>query len=103
MREFSNEDRSAFIKFSWGRSRLPLTKADFSQRLKIQNKNVPSGFDVDNFLPESHTCFFAFDLPRYTTYEVCKAKMLYAIYNCQAIDGDNTETGAMAANLGWEE
>lgn len=30
-REFSQEDRKAFIKFAWGRSRLPLTKSAFSQ------------------------------------------------------------------------
>jgi len=103
MREYSNDDRSAFVKFTWGRSRLPLTKADFSQRMKIQNMNIPNGTNVDAYLPSSHTCFFSIEIPRYTTFEVLKAKVLYAIYNCPSIDGDNTETGARAANLGWEE
>ena len=103
MREYSNEDRSAFVKFTWGRTRLPLTKADFTQRMKIQNMNIPNGANVDAYLPLSHTCFFSIEIPRYTTFEALKAKVLYAIYNCPSIDGDNTETGARAANLGWEE
>lgn len=32
---FSQDDRRMFIKFTWGRSRLPLTLAGFKQRMKI--------------------------------------------------------------------
>ncbi len=35
MNEFSLEERKNYLKFIWGRSRLPLTKAAFSQRMKI--------------------------------------------------------------------
>ena len=35
MHEYSLEERKAYLRFVWGRSRLPLTRAGFSQRMKI--------------------------------------------------------------------
>lgn len=100
LEEFTNEERSAFIKFTWGRSRLPLNAAGFTQRFKLQS------FDkhpADNYLPVAHTCFFSLELPRYSTLEIMKEKLRYAIFNCQAIDGDETSTGMTVAAMGWEE
>lgn len=57
MEEFTNEERSALLRFCWGRSRLPLNEASFSQRLKIQGLNK---HPADAHLPEAHTCFFMF-------------------------------------------
>ena len=57
----------------------------------------------DLFLPVSHTCFFSIDIPEYTAKDVMKQKFLYAIYNCVAIDGDDTSTGMRAAAMGYEE
>lgn len=37
MEEFNNEERAAMLRFTWGRSRLPLTAAGFIQRFKIQS------------------------------------------------------------------
>jgi len=100
MEEFSNEERSALVRFAWGRSRLPLTAAAFTQRFKIQ------GFGrspADSYFPVAHTCFFSLELPPYTNLEVCKQKLRYAIFNCEAIDGDDTSTGMAVAAMGWEE
>jgi hypothetical protein len=47
----------------------------------------------DTYLPVAHTCFFSIDIPRYSSKEVFKDRLLYAIYNCNAIDGDDTTTG----------
>ncbi|OQR91627.1 HECT E3 ubiquitin ligase, partial [Thraustotheca clavata] len=97
---YSQDARRAFLRFVWGRSRLPRTLHEFQlgQRFKIQ------AFDrrpADNYMPVSHTCFFSLELPRYTSREVLEARLTYAIYNCQAIDGDGD---TMAANqLGWED
>lgn len=65
--DFSPEDRKAFVRFAWGRSRLPLTRAAFSQPLKLQgfSRSAGSGSSVDNYLPVSHTCFFSVEIPRY--------------------------------------
>jgi len=86
MEEFTQEERSSFIRFTWGRSRLPLNKSDFQQKLKIQSfhKSPP-----DYYLPVSHTCFFSIELPKYSTLEIMKSKLRYAISNCISIDGDN--------------
>jgi hypothetical protein len=100
MDEFTNEERSALIRFAWGRSRLPLTAAGFSQRFKIQNLEKQP---ADGHLPEAHTCFFSIDLPRYSTLEITREKLRYVIFNCTAIDGDDTSTGMQVAAMGWEE
>jgi hypothetical protein len=98
--EFSNDERSALIKFSWGRSRLPINAEGFTQKFKIQSfdRNPP-----DNYFPVAHTCFFSLELPRYSSLEIMKEKLRYAIFNCQAIDGDDTATGMAVASMGWEE
>ena len=48
-------------------------------------------------------CFFSLELPRYSSLEIMKEKLRYAIFNCTAIDGDDTSMGMAAAALGWEE
>jgi E3 ubiquitin-protein ligase HERC2 len=100
LEEFSDEERSMFLRFCWGRSRLPLRADAFPQRFKLQNF---SRTPADNYLPVSHTCFFSLELPAYSSLEVMKQKLTYAIYNCQAIDGDDTSVGMQAASMGWEE
>lgn len=45
-------------------------------------------------LPVAHTCFFSLDLPPYSSYEVTRSKILYAIVNCQAIDADFNPTAS---------
>ena len=41
-------------------------------------------------MPVSHTCFFQFDLPAYSSEAKMKEKIIYAIYNSTAIDADDT-------------
>jgi len=100
LEEFSIDERAMFLRFTWGRSRLPLTAEGFPQRFKLQSfgKSPP-----DNYFPVAHTCFFSLELPRYSSYDIMKDKLRYAIYNCQAIDGDDTSIGMQAASMGWEE
>lgn len=65
MEEFSNHERSLFLRFVWGRTRLPRTIADFRGRdfvLQVLDKYQPP----DHFLPESYTCFFLLKMPRYS-------------------------------------
>ena len=81
LNEFSAEERSMYLRFVWGRSRLPLTSKDFTQKHTIESmKKVTC--DANMMLPVAHTCFFSIELPRYTSYEILKAKLLYAITNC---------------------
>lgn len=81
--EFSNDERSLYLKFVWGRSRLPVLKADMSSddyhKLHKCSKS-------DDGLPEAHTCFFQLDLPSYSTIDIMRAKLLYAIQSCTTFE-----------------
>lgn len=57
--EMLPKERTLFLKFVWGRSKLPSGR-DW-RHMKITRYN-PSG-PVNNYLPVSHTCFFTIDLP----------------------------------------
>ncbi|CAH1776574.1 unnamed protein product, partial [Owenia fusiformis] len=88
MEEFTNTERSLFLRFVWGRTRLPRTIADFRGRdfvLQVLDKYNPP----DHFLPESYTCFFLLKMPRYSAKIVLKEKLKYAIHFCKSIDTDD--------------
>uniref|UniRef100_A0A7S2RG93 HECT E3 ubiquitin ligase n=1 Tax=Mucochytrium quahogii TaxID=96639 RepID=A0A7S2RG93_9STRA len=102
LESFSNVHRQRFLRFVWARSRLPATAKEFPQKFKVQ---APVGEgpreNPDEWLPKAHTCFFALSLPRYTSDEVMKEKLLYAIQNCLEMDADFrlTETEM----TGWDD
>ena len=88
---FTPEQRRLFLKFIWGRGRLPFTEEDWGeQRMKIHTLDKPN---PDQYFPVAHTCFFSIELPRYSSLKVACSKLLWAIHNCQAIDADNTREG----------
>ncbi|ODN06550.1 E3 ubiquitin-protein ligase HERC2 [Orchesella cincta] len=87
MEEFTSQERSLFLRFVWGRTRLPRTIADFRGRdfvIQVMDKYNPP----DHFLPESYTCFFLLKMPRYSCKYVLRDKVKYAIYFCKSIDTD---------------
>ena len=88
--EFTNEERSEFLKFVWGRARLPPSERLKEQPFKLVLLDDYRFNDHDIHFPEAHTCFFQLDLPRYTTDEACKSRILYAIQACGEIDTDNS-------------
>lgn len=55
--EFSDEQRADFVRFAWGRSRLPRGK--WPQPFKLSKKG---GRDATRSLPVAHTCFFSVEL-----------------------------------------
>jgi len=88
MEEFSTAERSLFLRFVWGRTRLPRSIADFRGRdfvLQVLDKYNPP----DDFLPESYTCFFLLKIPRYSCKDVLREKLKYAIHFCKSIDTDD--------------
>ena len=85
LREFTPKDRSLFLRFVWGRSRLPQGK-DFT---RFTLTALHGGKNQDEYLPVSHTCFFQLDLPAYSRKEIMREKLLYAITHCRAIDIDH--------------
>lgn len=69
---FSPKEQAGFIRFAWGRSRLPAAK-DFKVPMKLHS----TGKAVK--LPVSHTCFFSVELPDYETEEEMRHGLLTAI------------------------
>ena len=99
LRSFSDSQKSLFLRFVWGRSRLPPTAAEFTQDFKISGL-AKAAANPDAYLPIAHTCFFSIDIPRYTTQDVMTERLLYAITNCQAIDTDNTSVAQQSGHQG---
>jgi hypothetical protein len=89
LESFSEEERAAFLRFVWARPTLPPKGVPFPQKFKIQ---AAVGDDAavrpDKYLPRAHTCFFSINLPKYTSYEIMREKLRYAIYNCTEMDAD---------------
>eukprot|EP00899_Mesostigma_viride_P003091 jgi/Mesvir1/12783/Mv22836-RA.1 len=67
LREFTPELRRRFVRFVWGRSRLPTSGAEFSRNFELQplTRALGMGALADNYLPVAHTCFFSLELPAY--------------------------------------
>ncbi|XP_043820262.1 E3 ubiquitin-protein ligase HECTD3 [Dromiciops gliroides] len=76
---FTNEDRSRFLRFVTGRSRLPARIYIYPDKL---------GSEITDALPESSTCSSTLFLPHYVSAKVYEEKLRYAAYNCVAIDTD---------------
>ena len=95
---FSDEQRSQFIRFVWGRSRLPTTQADFSQRFSISGHSQ-AGDDPDKWFPIAHTCGFSIELPKYTTLEVMTKRIVWAMENCASTDADGGMNNGGGAGL----
>ncbi|KAE8609931.1 hypothetical protein XENTR_v10011949 [Xenopus tropicalis] len=79
LNNFTNEDRSRFLRFVTGRSRLPAPIYIYPDR---------SWLGTDDSLPESSTCSSSLYLPNYASAKICEEKLRYAAYNCVAIDTD---------------
>ncbi|XP_067937945.1 E3 ubiquitin-protein ligase HECTD3-like [Watersipora subatra] len=77
MKNFSNEDRSRFLRFVTGRKRLPCPV--------YISPNKSTAVDC---LPESSTCSNTLYLPTYSNVKIAEEKIRYASYNCVAIDTD---------------
>jgi E3 ubiquitin-protein ligase HERC2 len=101
LESFSEEDKSLFLRFVWGRSRLPNNDAGFKEPFKLCP--MSRGGNPDVMLPMAHTCFFQLDLPAYTSVDACHDKMMYAVQNCRAMDGDdNYSTGRHNREMGFD-
>lgn len=76
---FTNEDRSRFLRFVTGRSRLPAPIYVYPDK---------QGSETSDALPQSSTCSSTLYLPNYPSAKICEEKLRYAAYNCVAIDTD---------------
>jgi len=98
---FTPEQRSKFLSFIWARERLPQTEEEWGdQSMKIHTLEASP---ADQHMPVTHTCFFSMEWPRYTSFEIAKSKLLYAIVNCTDMDMDATTEGRANLNMSIEE
>lgn len=89
--DFSPEDRTQFLRFVWGRERMSeVDEITFTIGPHLQARD--SG-DPDKYLPQAHTCFMSLSLPNYSSKEILRKRLHFAIYNCNAIDADDTGEG----------
>jgi len=111
---FQIKEKQRFLRFVWGRTRLPLTEEGWRNQHFVvclrhssdsQNMNNTNGENENDSLvgigavakrqqrenaslPEAHTCFWQLDLPSYSNREVMKERLLFAITYCSSIDTD---------------
>ena len=95
----SPEEQAQFVNFCSGRSRLPPSAAQFPMTFKLQAPHPQSRADPDKYLPIAQTCFFSLSLPKYSSIEVMRSKLLYAIGNTDLMDADFL----MRQGDGWAE
>jgi len=99
---FTQKHRRSFLRFVWGRTRLPLGE-QWPRQFKVNVFPIGSCQATDARLPISHTCFFSLDLPNYSSKHICHRQLLYAMSNCMAIDADTTGNSAATRELNWDE
>jgi len=88
LRELNNSERKVFLQFVWARNRLPLKESDFEAPFKIQRDSANAGERADQALPSASTCFFSLTLPEYSSKNVLKEKLLFAINNVTTMETD---------------
>eukprot|EP00501_MAST-03F_sp_TOSAG23-6_P002630 GSMAST32.ASY1.ANO1.2772.1 assembled CDS len=74
LKSFSQDDKSKFLQFVWGRSRLP-RESVWPRPFKLTKGNSDT-----SRLPLAHTCFFQIELPPYSSDEVMRQRLLTAIH-----------------------
>lgn len=88
IREMRPDERTDFLRFVWARSRMPSTAKDFPMNFKLQAQQAGTESAPDLWLPHAQTCFFSLSLPRYTSKEILRSKLLFAIRNSPNMDAD---------------
>ncbi|NXX77790.1 HECD3 ligase, partial [Urocolius indicus] len=79
LNNFTNEDRSRFLRFVTGRSRLPARIYIYPDKMGISPPAMATPLCL---------FFFFFLPPAIPRAKVCEEKLRYAAYNCVAIDTD---------------
>lgn len=88
LENFDQKDRRRFIQFAWAQERLPSDDQEFVKshtRMMIK----PSAFQpVDKALPRADTCFFNVELPAYTSSDIMRKQLLFALSTAISMDKD---------------
>jgi E3 ubiquitin-protein ligase HERC2 len=76
MEELDASMHASFLRFVWGRTRLPLTAAGFTDRFQIDIESRD-----ERRIPTAATCFFKLSMPKYSSKEIMRKKLIVAIEN----------------------
>jgi hypothetical protein len=90
LEQFGQRERMLFLRFAWGRQRLPSETELKNEPMKIFPYPCD---DPDNRLPHAETCFFNLKIPAYTSMTIMKDRLIYAITQTKTIDADLQEEG----------
>ena len=94
LESFSEDKKTLFLKFAWGRTRLPRNKKEFEKQFPnhftisqlYEDQNYQAIQSPDNYLPKAHTCYFQIDLPNYASEIILRDKLELAMLNCNTMD-----------------
>ena len=90
VQQFDQQHRRLLIRFAWAQDRLPANDEEFNRshvRLLIKPPPYPAR-QHDSLLPRSDTCFFNLEVPAYSSAELMREKLLYAITTCSTMNAD---------------
>ena len=76
---WSHAQRSAYLRFVWGRSRLPAPDHWPRERGRDVPHVISRATGGVLQLPMAHTCFFHLELPPYPSFEVLQSKLELAM------------------------
>jgi len=106
LESFSDDERRAFVRFSWAQERLPASDAEFERTgTRMMIKPYLARGPPDAAFPKADTCFFNLMLPAYSTPEIMRARVLFAIHtdadsmNADAPDPSDREREAAREEL----
>lgn len=88
LEEMTDDERTLFLRFVWARSRMPASAQDLPMNFKLQAAQGDTKKAPDTYLPHAQTCFFSLALPAYSTKDILREKLLYAINNSPNMDAD---------------
>jgi len=94
LHEFTAEERRRFLHFAWAQERLPQGDDEFERtrtRMFIKPASNSSG-DPDKRLPKADTCFFNIELPSYSSVDVMRERLLFAMNtDADSMNADNPD------------
>eukprot|EP00924_Labyrinthula_sp_SR-Ha-C_P002945 augustus_masked-scaffold_13-processed-gene-11.79-mRNA-1 protein AED:0.44 eAED:0.44 QI:0/-1/0/1/-1/1/1/0/1531 len=96
LKSFSAKQKEMYLQFVLGRSRLAHNPDSWERKHKI---DLLITTEPDKYLPRSHTCFFSIDLPAYSSFDICRKRLLFAITECKTINADETAVAQEASAM----
>lgn len=90
LKSLSQTDRRAFVRFAWAQERLPGDDQEFERtQTRMLIKPFMGTSHPDSTFPKADTCFFNLMLPEYSSPEVLRERLLFAIHtDADSMDAD---------------